>query len=69
VGLFAAATKDCIKALGLSDACATCFDDEYHCVVANCLADCSVDPNGQACTDCRATNCDPAFADCSGLTP
>ena len=62
------ATKKCIKmGTGLSDPCVTCFDDTVACVVAHCLNECAVDSGSQACKDCRATNCDPAFKLCSGL--
>jgi hypothetical protein len=70
------ATKNCIQNGGnpdagasmlLSDACTKCFDDNVQCIFAKCLAQCAAAPSSQACTDCRATNCDPAFAACSGL--
>lgn len=63
------ATYDCIKMSGLTDACTQCFDDTVQCIFANCLMQCAADPNGQACTDCRAQFCDEPFAMCSGLTP
>ncbi len=63
------ATLDCIKGLGFSDACAGCFDDTVKCAIMNCLNDCLADQNSQACIDCRATNCDPAFQMCSGIDP
>ncbi len=63
-------TKDCIKEkTGLSDACTACFGDEVLCAASKCLTDCMADQNGQACTDCRATNCDGAFEACSGVKP
>ena len=61
------ATLDCIKATGLSDGCAQCFDDTVQCVVMNCLTECIADSNSQGCIDCRAMKCDPAFETCSGL--
>lgn len=62
------ATKNCIKmGTGLSDPCVTCFDATVACVVANCFFQCSTDSASQACTDCRAAKCDPAFVMCSGL--
>lgn len=63
------ATKDCIKMLGLTDPCTTCFDDNVQCVAKNCFLDCAADPAAQKCTDCRAKFCDMAFATCSGLPP
>lgn len=63
------ATLDCIKGLGLSAECAACFDGTVQCIFMNCLNDCLADQNSQACIDCRAMNCDPEFAMCSGLTP
>ena len=63
-----AKVKACIKMeTNLSDPCVTCFADTVSCVVSKCLAQCGADTNSQACKDCRATNCDPAFAACSGL--
>jgi hypothetical protein len=61
------ATLDCIKALGLSDACAGCFDGTVSCTIMNCLNECIADAGSQPCKDCRKTNCDPAFEVCSGL--
>ena len=64
------ATKDCIKmGTGLSDPCVTCFDDTVGCVFKNCLGECIGGSGSQACTDCRAAKCDPAFVACSGLAP
>jgi hypothetical protein len=61
-------TKDCIKmGTGLSDPCVTCFDDTVGCVFKNCLGECIGGSGSQACTDCRAAKCDPAFVACSGL--
>jgi hypothetical protein len=63
-----AATKDCIiQGTGLSDGCAECYANVVDCVVANCITECLADPNGQPCSDCRKTNCDPAFETCSGI--
>lgn len=52
---------------GLSDACAGCFADTVKCAISKCLTQCLSDSNSQACKDCRAQNCDPAFYACSGL--
>jgi hypothetical protein len=60
-------TKSCIKALGLSDACTTCFDDNISCIVTNCLGECSSDSASADCVACRAKSCDPAFLGCSGF--
>jgi hypothetical protein len=61
-------TSECIKTgTGLSDACVACFAGTVKCVVEKCLNDCLADANSQACKDCRAANCDPAFEACSGL--
>lgn len=63
-----AKTKECIKmGTSLSDPCVTCFADTVSCVIAKCLQPCLADSGSQACTDCRAMNCDPAFKACSGL--
>jgi hypothetical protein len=60
---------DCITTMtGLSAGCASCYDDEVHCVIAHCLsAGCGTDPMGATCTACRTSMCHPAFMHCSGL--
>ena len=64
------ATSNCIKMMtGLSDGCVACFGATISCTVSKCLQFCLADQNSVACTMCRATNCDPAFVTCSGLTP
>lgn len=63
------ATKNCIAtSTGLSSPCVTCIDDSVQCVAAKCLNPCISDYAGQACKDCRSTNCDPALTACSGVT-
>lgn len=58
---------------GLSDGCATCFSDTVLCTVDKCIGPTFNGPcmppnqNSAACTDCRATNCNPAFYTCTGL--
>jgi hypothetical protein len=52
--------------IGLSTECATCFGATTQCTIDNCLTDCGTDPLGDACTNCRATNCDPDFEACAG---
>jgi hypothetical protein len=62
-------TNDCIKEqTGLSADCSKCFGDEVSCAVKNCMNECLADQQSQACTDCRAKNCDPAFETCAGLS-
>lgn len=62
------ATKDCIvQETGLSDGCSQCFADSAKCIISKCLSQCISNPQGQACTDCRVANCDPAFVACSGV--
>jgi hypothetical protein len=56
----------CIQGLGLSSACAMCFDTEVHCTIMHCVAQCA-GGDSPACTTCRATNCDPAFNTCAGF--
>jgi len=63
------ATFECIKGLGLSDGCATCFDGSAQCIFKNCLASCIAGAENQACIDCRAMYCDVPFQACSGLAP
>ena len=57
----------CIQeATGLSDDCTTCFGLVISCVFAECLPQC-FDPSSVECVECRAENCDAAFAECSGI--
>ena len=64
------ATKDCIKKnTGLSDGCTTCFDAIIGCTIMHCIMQCISDSAAPACVMCRDTNCNPAFATCSGLKP
>ena len=55
--------------IGLSTECASCFGETTQCTIDNCITQCGTDPLGDACTDCRATNCDPAFEACAGDLP
>jgi hypothetical protein len=62
------ATKNCIvMQTGLTEPCAQCFANTVACAAQHCLTQCLSDPASQACSDCRATNCDPEFYLCSGL--
>lgn len=58
----------CIEGLGLSSACAMCFDTQVHCTIMHCALQCA-GGDSTPCTTCRATNCDPAFTACSGFAP
>lgn len=55
-------------ALALSDDCASCYAGSVVCAAENCLAggECLA-PDSQACSDCLAANCNPAFFACSGF--
>jgi hypothetical protein len=58
---------DCIvRDTGLTAECSGCYDQSVHCVFMHCLGMCA-GGDSPACTACRMTNCDPAFAACSGL--
>lgn len=51
----------------LSAECADCFGATTQCTIDNCLAaGCAAEPLGEACTTCRAENCDPDFNACAG---
>ena len=63
-------TEMCIEMMtGLSHGCSVCFDGIIGCTISKCLGMCIQDSASPACVMCRATNCDPAFTMCSGLTP
>lgn len=71
---FETCVQDCMTdddtGAGLSDGCALCYTQIVVCTAANCLsapANCATAPGGEACVECRNTNCGPAFASCSGL--
>ncbi|MGM0574704.1 MAG: hypothetical protein ACQEXJ_07340 [Myxococcota bacterium] len=53
---------------GITSDCATCYAELISCAIDECLAECGAAPDSQACTDCRADNCNDAFFTCSGLT-
>ena len=62
-------TGNCIHMMtGLSTECSNCFGDAAACAVMRCLAQC-IGGDTPMCMTCRAMNCDPAFAACSGLAP
>ena len=51
---------------GLSAGCVDCFVDIVDCTITQCVGQC-IDPSSQACADCRANNCGPAFESCAGI--
>jgi hypothetical protein len=51
---------------GISSDCASCFGLTIGCVFDQCLPAC-FDATSVECLDCRTTNCDPPFLECSGL--
>merc|ERR1719492_577991 len=65
----AACSTDCIKKLGYTEGCSTCFGDLVGCTKDNCMFDCMMDAQGSSCKSCVDKNCTPAFETCSGLTP
>jgi hypothetical protein len=65
----ATCAANCVQnAVPLSADCAGCFGEIIACTLANCIAQC-IDPMGQACADCRATNCEAGFVECAGIEP
>jgi hypothetical protein len=62
------ATLDCLEGLGISDACALCYDALLQCSLAHCASPCSSNIAAPACVTCELANCD-SFQTCSGLTP
>ena len=61
--------KQCIQdATDLSDGCTECFGEVALCGKDKCIGSCALDPDGDACSDCVAANCLPAFEECSGLS-
>ena len=60
------ATSECIMRSGLSAGCTTCFSGTVSCTLMHCLGEC-IGGESPACATCRATNCNAAFAVCSGI--
>jgi hypothetical protein len=58
-----------LSSSGLTEACNDCFGERYGCVLTQCSLECVSDVRASACVSCSASNCDPAFAACSGLDP
>merc|ERR1719190_220002 len=65
----ASCTTACIKKIGYTEACSTCFGDLVGCTKDNCMFDCMMDAQGSSCKCCVNKSCTPAFETCSGLTP
>lgn len=58
---------DCVQLeVDLSDDCLSCYAGVVVCAVNDCLVECAEDTSSEACVDCRAENCDPAFTECAG---
>jgi hypothetical protein len=55
----------CMQGKGLTQPCASCWGDTINCGAMYCLTVC-FDATSQACLDCTAQHCDPAFHACSG---
>jgi hypothetical protein len=64
----AACVATCVLKTGVSQACADCFGSHVACAIDNCLQEC-FDSSSAGCVDCLASGCDPAFTECSGITP
>ena len=59
---------DCVvMETGVSEACARCYDTIVNCSAQGCWDMCILDPSGEACRNCVAEMCEPAFDTCSGL--
>jgi hypothetical protein len=56
-------------ALGLSEACATCYANAWLCLMNACAAACYGGPQAPGCPTCFATSCAPAQAACTGTVP
>lgn len=58
--------ETCVAATtGLSPGCSTCWGEQIKCGIRECLSPCL--GGGQACSDCTAQKCNPAFKACSGV--
>ena len=69
LGMATSVTNDCFQmGSGLSTECTACFGDSVSCLLMNCVLQCIGGGSSPGCVSCRATNCDPAFAECSGVS-
>jgi hypothetical protein len=66
IGRYQRCLRECddLHALGLPDACRTCYSDWAICQFVNCVGACSANPEFDGCKRCIAEECDPAFDAC-----
>jgi len=66
IGRYQRCLRDCddLHALGLPDACRTCYSDWAICQFVSCVGACSANPEFDGCKRCIAEECDPAFNAC-----
>jgi hypothetical protein len=51
---------------GLTEDCSRCFAKLVGCFIGSCAQPCAQQPPTQACNDCVAANCVPAYSTCFG---
>lgn len=54
---------------GISTECARCYDGIVNCSAQGCWDMCIFDSEGEACRNCVASMCEPAFDQCRGIPP
>ena len=54
---------------GVSTECARCYDGIVNCSAQSCWDMCIFDSAGEACRNCVAVMCEPAFDQCRGIPP
>lgn len=66
IGRYQRCLRECddLHALGLSDACRTCYSDWAICQFVNCVGACAANPEFDGCKQCIAEECDPVFDAC-----
>lgn len=66
----ACATPCVVEKTGLTNDCAGCYAGMINCTIANCIAQCALDPASETCKQCQTeAGCYSGFYACSGLTP
>ncbi len=66
IGRYQRCLRECddLHALGLPDACRTCYPDWAICQFVSCVGACAANPEFDGCKQCIAEECDPAFDAC-----
>jgi hypothetical protein len=66
IGRYQRCLRECddLHALGLPDACRTCYSDWAICQFVSCVGACAPNPEFDGCRRCIAEECNPTFDAC-----